>query len=61
MVPKLSRVNIIRSMWILTHKIKSDGTFEKHKVRLVGDGKTQRVEIDCGDTFSLVVKPATIA
>ena len=34
--------------------------FERHKSRLVGDGNTQQVGIDCGKTFSVVVKPATI-
>jgi len=28
-------------MWIFTHKEKPDGSFERHKARLVGDGKTQ--------------------
>ena len=41
-------------------KEKSDGTFERHKARLVGDGAGQQVGIDCGETFSPVVKPATI-
>ncbi|GAA0166136.1 transmembrane signal receptor [Lithospermum erythrorhizon] len=38
----------------------SDGSFERYKTRLVGDGKTQEVGIDRGDTFSPVVKPAII-
>ncbi|XP_021760566.1 uncharacterized protein LOC110725387 [Chenopodium quinoa] len=60
LVPRPSNVNVIRSMWIFTHKVKSNGDFERHKARLVGDGKTQQVGIDCGETFSPVVKPATI-
>ncbi|CAN4091052.1 unnamed protein product [Withania somnifera] len=52
LVPRPTEVNVIRSMWIFTHKIRSDGSFERHKARLVGDGKTQRVGIDCGETFS---------
>ena len=47
-------------MWIFTHKVKSNGVFERHKAHLVGDGKTQHVGIDCGETFSPVAKPATI-
>ncbi|XP_071689223.1 uncharacterized mitochondrial protein AtMg00810-like [Rutidosis leptorrhynchoides] len=47
-------------MWILHHKIRSDGTFERYKARLVGDGRSQQVGIDCYETFSPVVKPATI-
>lgn len=60
LVPRPPDVNVIRSMWIFTHKVKSNGDFERHKARLVGDGKTQQVGIDCGETFSPVVKPATI-
>ena len=60
LVPRPPNVNVIQSMWIFTHKVKSNGVFERHKTRLVGDGKTQQVGIDCGKTFSVVVKPATI-
>ncbi|XP_074287645.1 uncharacterized protein LOC141612793 [Silene latifolia] len=60
LVPRPPNVNVIRPMWIFRHKYRSDGSFERHKARLVGDGKTQRVDIDCGETFSPVVKPATI-
>ncbi|KAJ9542336.1 hypothetical protein OSB04_028842 [Centaurea solstitialis] len=60
LVPRPAGVNIIRSMWIFRHKVKSDGSFERYKARLVGDGKTQQVGVDCGETFSPVVKPATI-
>lgn len=34
--------------------------FERQKSCLVGDGKTQQIGIDSSETFSLVVKPATI-
>ncbi|GAA0173131.1 transmembrane signal receptor [Lithospermum erythrorhizon] len=47
-------------MWIFHHKLRSDGSFERYKARVVGDGKTQQVGIDCGKTFSPVVKLATI-
>ncbi|GJX75874.1 ribonuclease H-like domain-containing protein, partial [Tanacetum coccineum] len=38
----------------------SDGSFERYKAHLVGDGRSQQVGVDCDETFSLVVKPATI-
>uniref|UniRef100_A0A803N3U2 Reverse transcriptase Ty1/copia-type domain-containing protein n=1 Tax=Chenopodium quinoa TaxID=63459 RepID=A0A803N3U2_CHEQI len=60
LVPRPPNVNIICSLRIFWHKTKSDGSFERHKARLVGDGKTQREGIDCDKSFSLVVKPATI-
>lgn len=47
-------------MWIFTHKEKPNGVFERHKACLVSDGKTQQIGIDCGETFSPVVKLATI-
>lgn len=58
--PRPPSVNVIRSMWIFRHKEKSDSSFERHKARLVGDGAGQQVGVDCGETFSPVVKPTTI-
>ena len=52
--------NIISSLWIFRVKTKSDGSFECCKAHLVGDGKSQRDGIDCDETFSPVVKPASI-
>lgn len=60
LVPRPSNVSIIRSMWIFRHKLKSDGSSERYKARLAGDGRSQKAGIDCSDTFSPVVKPATI-
>ena len=52
--------NVIRSLWIFQLKIKSDGSFERYKAHLVGDGKSQREGVDCDETFSPVVKHASI-
>ncbi|XP_040863470.1 uncharacterized mitochondrial protein AtMg00810-like [Glycine max] len=60
LVPRPPDVNVIRSMCIFCHKRKSNGSFEWHKARLVGDGKTQQSGVDYDETFSPVVKPATI-
>ncbi|XP_021732721.1 uncharacterized protein LOC110699538 [Chenopodium quinoa] len=60
LVPRPPHVNVIRSMWIFTHKVKSDGSFERHKACLVDDGKHNRLALIVGETFRPVVKPATI-
>jgi hypothetical protein len=60
LVPHPFNANIIRSLWIFKHKKKSDGSFERYKAHLVGDGAGQQTGIDCGATFSPVVKPTTI-
>jgi len=60
LVPRPADVNIIRSMWIFCHKKRSDGSFKRHKARLVGDGSSQQIGVDCDETFSPVVKPTTI-
>ena len=41
LVPHPPNANIIRSLWIFRHKKKSDGSFERHKACLVGDGRSQ--------------------
>ncbi|KAK1431723.1 hypothetical protein QVD17_08300 [Tagetes erecta] len=47
-------------MWLFRHKFKPDGTLDRYKARLVVNGKSQTLGIDCDETFSPVVKPATI-
>ncbi|WVZ17679.1 hypothetical protein V8G54_010661 [Vigna mungo] len=60
LVPRPLDVNVFRSMWIFRHKHNSDGSFERHKARLVGDGRSQKKGVYCDETFSPVVKSATI-
>lgn len=60
LVPRPLNANIVRCMWLFKHKFCSDGSLERHKARLVVNGKSQQVSIDCNETFSPMVKPATI-
>ncbi|KAI3702665.1 hypothetical protein L6452_28413 [Arctium lappa] len=53
LVPRPKDAPIIRCMWLFKHKF-------KYKARLVVNGKSQTVGIDCDETFSPVVKPTTI-
>ncbi|KAJ0583006.1 putative RNA-directed DNA polymerase [Helianthus annuus] len=60
LVPRPLDRPVIRCMWLFRHKFKSDGSLERYKARLVVNGNSQTVGIDCDETFSPVVKPATI-
>ena len=60
LVPRPLNTNIVRSMWLYRHKFDAEGHLKQHKSRLVANGKSQQIGIDCEETFSLVVKPATI-
>ena len=60
LVPQPVATNIIHCLWLYRHKFNADGTLNRHKSRLVANGKSQRPGIDCEETFSPVVKPATI-
>ncbi|GJT51703.1 ribonuclease H-like domain-containing protein [Tanacetum coccineum] len=59
-VSRPSHANVVRSMWLFKHKFHADGSLSRYKARLVANGRSQIKGIDCDDTFSLVVKPATI-
>lgn len=47
-------------MWVFRHKNNFDGSFKQYKAQLVGDGRFQQIGIDCNETFSPIVKAATI-
>ncbi|GJU87773.1 ribonuclease H-like domain-containing protein [Tanacetum coccineum] len=60
LVPRPSNINIVHSMWLYKHKYNADGSLSWYKARLVANGRSQQQGIDCDETFSPVVKPATI-
>ncbi|GJU32378.1 ribonuclease H-like domain-containing protein [Tanacetum coccineum] len=60
LIPKPSGVNLVRSMWLFKHKFHADGTLSRYKNRLVTNGNSQHLGVDFDETFSPVVKPATI-
>ncbi|GJT12441.1 ribonuclease H-like domain-containing protein [Tanacetum coccineum] len=47
-------------MWLYKHKYNADGSLNWYKAQLVANGGSQQQGIDCDETFSPVVKPATI-
>ncbi|GJY31074.1 ribonuclease H-like domain-containing protein [Tanacetum coccineum] len=51
---------MVRSMWLFKHKFHADGTLSRYKARLVTNGSSQQLGVDSDETFSPVVKPATI-
>ncbi|WVZ56997.1 hypothetical protein U9M48_007445 [Paspalum notatum var. saurae] len=60
LVPRPPRANVITDKWVFKHKYHADGSLARHKARWVIRGFSQRYGIDYDETFSPVVKPATI-
>jgi hypothetical protein len=60
LVPPGSHRNIIDCKWVYRVNKNTDGTMDRYKARFVAKRFKQRYGIDYEDTFSLVVKAATI-
>ena len=60
LVPQPPRANVISGKWVFKHKYRADGSLARHKARWVVRGFSQQYGIDYDETFSPVVKPATI-
>ncbi|CAM8971397.1 unnamed protein product [Rhodiola kirilowii] len=60
LVPPSPVQHVVGCKWIFRIKRKSDGSVERYKARLVAKGFHQQYGIEYGETYSPVVKPATI-
>jgi hypothetical protein len=60
LVPRPHGANVVTGKWIFKLKLHADGSLERYKVRYVLQGFTQRLGVDYDETFSPVVKPATV-
>jgi hypothetical protein len=60
LVPRPPGARVLSGKWVFKTKLHSDGTLDKYKARWVLRGDTQRPGLDFGETFTPVVKPATI-
>ena len=60
LVPRTTYMHVIGSKWVLKRKLKTDGSLDRLKARVVAKGYHQVDGLDYTETFSLVIKPRTI-
>jgi hypothetical protein len=60
LIERPTGARVISGEWVFKHKLRSDGTLERYKAQWVVRGFHQRPGKDFGETFTPVVKLATI-
>lgn len=60
LVSRPAGINVVTGKWIFRHKFNPDGSLSRYKARWVVRGFSQQAGIDYNETFSPVIKPATI-
>jgi hypothetical protein len=60
LVPRPQGSNVVTGKWLFTRKFRADGAFDRYKARWALRGFTQRPGVDYDETFSPVVKLATV-
>jgi hypothetical protein len=60
LVPCPPGTNVVTGKWLFRHKLTSDGSLDRYKACWVLRSFTQRLGVDYDETFSLVVKFATV-
>jgi hypothetical protein len=60
LIDKRPGAHIISGKWVFKHKLHPDGSLDRYKARWVMRGFTQRAGVDFQETFTPVVKPATM-
>ncbi|KAG7533176.1 Reverse transcriptase RNA-dependent DNA polymerase [Arabidopsis thaliana x Arabidopsis arenosa] len=60
LVPLTSKMHVLGSKWVFRVKLHADGSLDKYKARLVAQGFKQEEGIDYLETYSPVVRSATV-